>query len=193
MDDSQNQLVPELCTGRRPAAYAQEPRYNTLDGALLNTLNIQKVDDPNGFFLLTNHSFAFCPGAEQHVVLQTLSTDPFLYLGGKLDSYVGALGYLQSGVISRGYYAYSPEDTTRDGEPKYLSLDEIEELKEDMTDFEGARLDEAWVQDQRSKQEPDVQTIERYLRNKKVAKVPDLDVQDHPVYDTCLYWRQGNQ
>jgi hypothetical protein len=146
------------------------------------------VEDPNGFNLLTNHSFAFCPGAEQYVVLEALGADPFLYLGGKLDSYRGALGYLQSRIISVVYPVYSSEDTKRDGKPKLLSLEEIEELKEEMTDDSGARLNEAWVGDRRAEQEPDVKTIELYLRNKEVAKVPDLDVQDRPLFDTCLYW-----
>jgi hypothetical protein len=117
-----------------------------------------------------------------------LGADPFLYLGGRLDSYRGALGYLQSRIISMGYPVYSPEDTKRDENPKFLSLEEIEELKEEMTDDSGTRLNKAWVRDRRAEQELDVKKIERYLRNKEVAKVPDLDVQDQPLFDTCLYW-----
>ena len=183
--------MPEHCTGRRPAAFAQEPLYNTQDLALLSTLNIQRVEDPKGFCLLTNRSFAFCPGAEQGVLLKTLSTDPFLYLGGKLDSYIGALGYLQSNTIGVHYQVYNAEGTIRNG-PEYWSLEEIEGLKEEAFDDKDVRLDEAWIRDQRARQEPDVRTIESYLRNKEVAKVPDLDVQDYPVYGTCLYWpREG--
>jgi hypothetical protein len=146
------------------------------------------VEDPDGFHLLTNHSFAFCPGAEQYVALQTLLTDPFLYLGGKLDSYLGAFGYLQSSIISVGYAVYSPEDAKKDGNPNFMSLEEIEELKEEMTDVSGAKLDEAWVRNRRASQESDVEVIERFLRNKEVATVPDLDVQDHPLFNSCLYW-----
>jgi hypothetical protein len=176
--------------GQRPPAYAQEPLYNTQDATLLSTLDIQKIEHPKGFDVLNLHSFAFCPGAEQNVVLRTLSTDPFIYWGGKLDSYRSSMGYLQSSTISYGYETYSAGDSIRDGIPTLLSLEEIEELKGEATDQTGAKLDEAWVRAQRVKQEPDVQTIERYLRNKEVAKVPDLDdVPDCPVYDTCLYWR----
>jgi hypothetical protein len=176
--------------GQRPPAYAQEPLYNTQDATLLSTLGIQKIEDPRGFDVLSLHSFAFCPGAEQDVVLRTLSTDPFIYWGGKLDSYRGSMGYLQSRTISYAYETYSADDSIRDGVPTLLSLEEIEELKEEVTDPEGTRLDMAWVRAQRVNQEPKVQTIERYLRNKEVAKVPDLDdVQDYPIHDTCLYWR----
>lgn len=182
--------VPEQHVGQRPPSYAQEPLYNTQDATLLSTLGIQKIENPKGFDVLSLHSFAFCPGAEQSVVLRTLSTDPFIYWGGKLDSYRGSMGYLQSSTISYGYETYRADDSIRDGIPTVLLLEEIEELKEEVTDQTGAKLDEAWVRAQRVEQEPDVQKIERYLRNKEVAKVPDLDdVQDYPVYDTYLYWR----
>jgi hypothetical protein len=181
--------VPEQRVGQRPPSYAQEPLYNTQDATLLSTLGIQKIENPKGFDVLNSYSFAFCPGAEQSVVLCTLPTDPFIYWGGKLDSYRGSMGYLQSTTISWAYETYSADDSIRDGIPKMLSLEEIEELKGEVTNQTGARLDEAWVRAQRAEQEPNVQTIERYLRNKEVAKVPDLDeVQDYPVHDTCLYW-----
>jgi hypothetical protein len=176
--------------GQRPPAYAQEPLYNTQDATLLSTLGIQKIEDPRGFDILSPHSFAFCPGAEQNVVLRTLSTDPFIYWGAKLNSYRSSMGYLRSRTISYGYETYSADDNIRDGIPTLLLLEEIEELKEEATDQTGEKLDKAWVLAQRIKQEPNVQTIERYLQNKEVAEVPDLDdVQDYPVHDTCLYWR----
>lgn len=176
--------------GQRPPAYAQEPLYNAQDATLLSTLGIQKIEDPKGFDVLNLHSFAFCPGAEQSVVLRTLSTDPSIYWGGKLDIYRGSMGYLQSSTISSGYETYSADDSIKDGTPTLLLLEEIEELKEEVTDQAGTKLDKAWVRAQRAEQESDVQTIERYMRNKEVAKVPDLnEVQDYPVYDTCLYWR----
>jgi hypothetical protein len=173
--------------GQRPPAYAQEPLYNAQDATLLSTLGIQKIEDPKGFDVLNHHSFAFCPGAEYHVFLHTLSTDPLIYWGGNLDNY---RGYLQSSTVSSGYETDSADDSIRDGTPTLLLLEEIEELKEEVTDQAGTKLDKAWVRAQRAEQESDVQTIERYMRNKEVAKVPDLnEVQDYPVYDTCLYWR----
>jgi hypothetical protein len=181
---------PEQHVGLRPPAYAQEPLYNTQDATLLSTLGIQKIEDPRGFDVLSLYSFAFCPGAEQDVALRTLSRDPFIYWGAKLDSYRGPMGYLQSSMISHGYMTYSADDSTKDGIPTLLMLEEIEELKEEVTDETGTKLDKAWVRARRIEQEPKVQTIERYLRSKEVAKVPDLDdVQDYPVHDTCLYWR----
>ena len=182
--------VPEHCTGLRPSAYAQEPIYNAQDRALLRTLVIQVTEDPDAFYLLTNHSFAFCPGAEQYVVLQTLERDPFIYLGGTLDSYVGPLGYLQSNVIDVGYEVKSTEHATMVREdPKTLLLDEMEKLKEEAFDSSGQRLDEGWIRSERAQQEPDVRIIERFLQNKEVAKIPDLDAQDFPIHDDCLYWR----
>lgn len=169
-------------------AYAQEPLYNAQDVALLSTLDIQKVDDPSGFHVLTNRSFAFCPGAELHVILQTLVTDPLIYLAGELDTYLGALGYLQSRTIACGDHVVSSKDTTRDREPKLLLLDEIEELGEEIIDSSGARLDKTWLREKRAQQEPNVNTVERVLRSKEVALIPDLDVQDHPLYNICLYW-----
>ena len=182
--------VPEHCTGLRPSAYAQEPIYNAQDRVLLRTLVIQVAEDPDAFYLLTNHSFAFCPGAEQYVVLQTLQRDPFIYLGGILDCYVGSLGYLQSHVIDVGYEIKSTEHATNDREdPKMLLLDDIEELKEEASDYTGQRLDEGWIRNKRARQEPDVRIIERFLQNKEVAEIPHLDAQDFPIHNDCLYWR----
>jgi hypothetical protein len=167
--------------GQRPPAYAQEPLYNTQDATLLSTLGIQKIEDPKGFEVLNPYSFAFCPGAEQSVVMRTLSAEPLIYWGGKLDTYRGSMDYPQSSMITGGHETNSAGDSIRDGTPTSLWLEEMEEL---VTDQSGEKLDE------RTEQEPKVQTIERYMRNKEVAEVPDLDdVQDYPVYHTCLYWR----
>lgn len=146
------------------------------------------MDDPQGFNLLTKRSFAFCPGAEQYVLLETLATDPFLYLGGALDSYTGVSGYLQSSVVNVYYYVYRSGDPKEDEQSQAMSLEEIEELKEEMTDATGVKLDKAWVQKKRASEEQDVHVIERFLRNREVAMVPNLDVQDQPMYDTSLYW-----
>ncbi|ERF74748.1 hypothetical protein EPUS_04917 [Endocarpon pusillum Z07020] len=47
-----------------PAAFAQEPQFNTLDHQLLAHLDIQAVHHPAAFHLITAQSFTFCPGAE---------------------------------------------------------------------------------------------------------------------------------
>jgi hypothetical protein len=175
----------ENCTGRRPAAYAQEPRYNAQDGALLSTLGVQKIEDPNGFNLLTNHSFAFCPGSEQYVVLETLEAEPFLYLGGQLDNFPGGYHYLQprSNI--------SLKDPQGDGKPSIMSRDRIEEPADKTREDSAAKIDEARVGSRRASQLSDEQeVIERFLQNKEAAKVPDFDLQDQPVYNT---WpRQSN-
>ena len=150
----------ENCTGQRLAAYAQEPQYNTQDGVVLSTLGIQTIQDPDGFSLLTDHSFAFCPGAEYHVELQALLADPFLYLGGELLLRL---------------------DTPLGDEPNTTIMPR-EEATEDLM------VDEA------TSQLPDDQTvIRRFLQNRQFAKIPDLDLQNHPLHHTWLYWPITNQ
>lgn len=169
-------LVLESCTGQRPVAYAQEPQYNTLDGAFLSTLGVQKIDDPKGFNLLTNHSFAYTPGAEQHVIFQTLVADPFLYLTGELDRSPGAYPFFQP------------------RKPNIMSCEETEGLIDATRDDSAAKVDEARLGNRQASPLPDDQdVIEWFLRNKEAAKVPDFDLQDRPVYKTWLYWpRQSN-
>lgn len=187
-------LVLESCTGQRPVAYAQEPQYNTLDGAFLSTLGVQKIDDPKGFNLLTNHSFAYTPGAEQHVIFQTLVADPFLYLTGELDRSPGAYPFFQPRSISPVDPVYSPQDTDRYAKPNIMSYEETEGLTDATRDDSAAKIDEARVGNRQASPLPDDQdVIEWFLRNKEAAKVPDFDLQDRPVYNTWLYWpRQSN-
>ena len=63
-----------------PTAFAQEPRFNTLDHQLLAHLNIKAVNHPEAFHLITAQSFTFCPGAEQFVIRGTLSRSPAMHM-----------------------------------------------------------------------------------------------------------------
>lgn len=183
---------------------AQEPCYNLLDGPFLDSLGVRKVDHPQGFDLLTSNSFAYCPGAEQYVVLRTLRADPYLYLAGKLDAYRGALGCLQSRVISVAYEVYDDEETSleikgsdSDVKPEQiLGLTEIEEIvEEDKRPLynDGVKIDRQWVKGKRLGQEADVDVIQHFLLDKELAKVPDLDAQDFPIHDTYFHWRARGQ
>ena len=168
-------LMAEEHSNRHPTLFAQEPRYNAMDEDLLRTLNIRTVKHPTGFCLLNTRSFAFCPGAEQSVVLRTLPYDPAIYLGGKLESYKGSDGYLRSSVISRLYYLDGDEGKT-------LSLDEIEERG-------GSNDAQTWLQERRKEEADDVDVIHHYMKDKEMAKLPDLDAQDFPFYGMHLHWR----
>jgi hypothetical protein len=186
--------VLENCTRQRPAAYAQEPQYNTQDSVFLSTLGIQKIDDPKGFNLLTNHSFAYIPGAEQHVTFETLVAGPFLCLTGELDRSPGAYPFFQPRSISPGDPVYRPQDTDRHADPNTVSCQETGELIDATRDDSAAKIDEARVGNRQASPLPDDQdVIEWFLRDKEAAKVPDFDLQDRPVYNTWLYWpRQSN-
>ena len=184
-------LFLENCTGQRPAAYAQEPQYNTQDGVFLSTLGIQTIQDPDGFSLLTDHSFAFCPGAEYHVELQALLADPFLYLGGEL------LLRLDTPLGGAHHYHHNSQDPEWGGEPNTTTIMPREEATEDLmmdeaTSSSAAKVNRAPRGD--TSQLPDDQTvIRRFLQNRQSAKIPDLDLQDHPLHHTWLYWPITNQ
>ena len=70
----------ERVQGHHVPAHAQEPWYNDLDAALLETVNITKVDHPRGFELLDKHSCAYSPFAEEVVEEQILAKDPHIWM-----------------------------------------------------------------------------------------------------------------
>lgn len=201
--------LAEKHTGQRPMVAAQEPMYNSMDVEFLHALNIKVVEHPEGFTLLTNTSFAYCPGAEQYVTTETLKTDPHLFLGTKLDFYRGALGYLQSGVVSIAFPVWKGHEGQTFADAESLELDDIEKRLEEGVEematpittkelldgkneliLKGEKIDKDWVLRMRAKEEPRVDVIQHFLRNKDIAKVPDLDGQDFAVFGLHFAWRR---
>ncbi len=78
----------ERVQGRPVPAYAQEPHYNDLDAALLASLNVTQVDDPRGFELLDEHSFAYSPFAETTVKSLILARTPRIWLYRNFDPWL---------------------------------------------------------------------------------------------------------
>ncbi|EXJ62281.1 hypothetical protein A1O7_02714 [Cladophialophora yegresii CBS 114405] len=75
----------ERVSGQRVCAYAQEPKYNDLDGELLDALNVTLVDHPRGFHLLDEHSVAYSPAAEREVEAAVIARKPRVWLHRSLD------------------------------------------------------------------------------------------------------------
>ena len=58
-----------------------------------------------------------------------------------------------------------------------------------VVDHEGVNIDKDWVRKYGKEEECDVNVIQYYLRDKEVAKVPDLDAQDYPLHNLYFHWR----
>ncbi|RAK82937.1 hypothetical protein BO79DRAFT_212217 [Aspergillus costaricaensis CBS 115574] len=65
--------------------YAQDPVFNTLDTALLSSLDITVLESPLAFDKVTPRTFLFCPGAERTHLEQLLALDPAFVFGGPLE------------------------------------------------------------------------------------------------------------
>ncbi|GAT19802.1 similar to An07g04640 [Aspergillus luchuensis] len=65
--------------------YAQDPVFNTLDTALLSSLDITVLESPHAFEKVTPRTFLFCPGAERTHLEQLLALDPAFVFGGPLE------------------------------------------------------------------------------------------------------------
>lgn len=90
--------------GRRPRCLAQEPYYNTLDVAFLETLGVTVVNHPEGFDVLDGgrgSAFVYSPAAEQEVECQTMFYRPRIWLHRPLDHLLGTLGGSRGGEFSR--------------------------------------------------------------------------------------------
>ncbi|CAI7656547.1 unnamed protein product [Penicillium manginii] len=66
--------------------YAQDPVFNALDRALLESLGITVVDNPIAFERVTSKTLLFCPGAERKHLDMLLPSNPKLVLGGPLEN-----------------------------------------------------------------------------------------------------------
>ena len=78
----------ERVQGQPMSAYAQEPHYNDPDGALLASLNITKLEHPQGFGLLDQQSFVYSPAAEPAVQTQILARIPQIWLHRQFDPWL---------------------------------------------------------------------------------------------------------
>ncbi|OOQ91275.1 hypothetical protein PEBR_01672 [Penicillium brasilianum] len=65
--------------------YAQDPVFNTLDKALLSSLDITIITHPAAFTLITAQTLLFCPGAERKHLEQLLPFNPCMVFGGPLE------------------------------------------------------------------------------------------------------------
>ncbi|KAE8144204.1 hypothetical protein BDV25DRAFT_171939 [Aspergillus avenaceus] len=65
--------------------YAQDPVFNELDRALLESLGIVVVDHPLGFEKVSSSTLLYCPGAERTHLEQLLSCRPVVVFGGPLE------------------------------------------------------------------------------------------------------------
>ncbi|KAJ5099434.1 hypothetical protein N7532_006435 [Penicillium argentinense] len=66
--------------------YAQDPAFNELDRALLESLGMTVVNHPVAFERLTSNTFLFCPGAERKHLEMLLPSNPCFVLGGPLEN-----------------------------------------------------------------------------------------------------------
>ncbi|KAJ5182776.1 hypothetical protein N7492_000392 [Penicillium capsulatum] len=66
--------------------YVQDPVFNALDTALLESLGMIVVPNPVGFERVTRNTLLFCPGAERKHLELVLPSNPCLVLGGPLES-----------------------------------------------------------------------------------------------------------
>ncbi|KAJ5240998.1 uncharacterized protein N7469_002589 [Penicillium citrinum] len=65
--------------------YAQDPVFNALDRALLESLGMTVVESPVAFERVTSKTLLFCPGAERKHLDILLPSNPQLVLGGPLE------------------------------------------------------------------------------------------------------------
>lgn len=66
--------------------YVQDPVFNALDTALLESLGMIVVESPAGFERITRNTLLFCPGAERKHLELVLPSNPCLVFGGPLES-----------------------------------------------------------------------------------------------------------
>jgi SRR1 len=188
--------------GQRPEAFAQEPIFNTLDIALLAHLDIKVVEHPEAFNLITVHSFAFCPGAEQFVVRGTLSRSPAMYMGNSaLETYldpetgdprspnIGSIPLLVDHDDDHDKNSSSVQDqdadnkdrSGRDIKPHYRPHDIM--AHKDSLPFFNERADVDAVRGAR--------ILHRFKEGKEVFRLPDLEAHNYALYNTHLFWRSS--
>lgn len=180
---------------QRPAAFAQEPMFNTLDVALLAHLNIKVVEHPEAFNLITLNTFTFCPGAEQFVVRGTLIRSPAIHMGsGALETYRDPeTGDLRSPAMRIELIFHVDEDKSRleglDG------MDHAEERKE-LCRRENGETDEKFRVERMKGPNDDMvrgaSILHHFKKGKESFRLPDLEGHNYALYDIHLFWRSSN-
>ncbi|KAJ5948802.1 Sensitivity To Red Light Reduced-like SRR1 [Penicillium verhagenii] len=66
--------------------YAQDPVFNSLDRALLESMGITVVEHPVAFENVTRNTLLFCPGAERQHLELILPSNPGFVFGGPLEN-----------------------------------------------------------------------------------------------------------
>ncbi|KAJ5083166.1 Sensitivity To Red Light Reduced-like SRR1 [Penicillium angulare] len=80
--------------------YIQDPVFNKLDCALLESMGMTIVEHPVAFGYITRNTLLFCPGAERQHLELVLPSKPRILFGGPLEdtesdviqSFVGSMG-----------------------------------------------------------------------------------------------------
>ncbi|KAL3468622.1 hypothetical protein BJX64DRAFT_282781 [Aspergillus heterothallicus] len=65
--------------------YAQDPVFNDLDRALLESHNITVLEHPGAFEKVSSRTLLFCPGAERRHIELLLAHNPTIVFGGPLE------------------------------------------------------------------------------------------------------------
>ena len=174
----------------RPHAIAQEPHYNALDGRLLVALGIDQKHHPDALNSLTNHSFAYCPGAEQYIAILTVVAAPAFFLGSNLNRLSELNGCLHSKTPELAFPLYQGLKNRNYGAWLYsMHLDELKKLVGQVTFRGDINFLREYVE-ARSKDEPYVQAIRDYLAGMEAALLPDVDARDLPFHGQWLHMRK---
>ncbi len=157
-------LLSSTSTRSPPPAFAQEPRFNSLDNQLLAHLGIQTVNHPEAFHLITSQSFTFCPGAEQFVIRGTLSRSPAMHMGnGALETHRDpATGEMRAPDIGSRVLSLSNDSLGKEeraAEPESLRADAVR----------GANI------------------FHRFKKGKESCRLPDFG-HEYALYNVHLFW-----
>ena len=74
-----------VATSHKPRCLAQEPAYNDLDVDFLKTLDVEAVNSPAGYDLITEKSLVYAPYNEFSVEMDIISRKPAILITGKID------------------------------------------------------------------------------------------------------------
>lgn len=142
-------------------AYAQEPRYNSLDAEFLQSLKVKEVRNPTGFDSVTSHSLTYGPGAEMDVELRILRQKPAIHLGHKIEIFWRN----EQGKVCTTRIGTGPREGNTKQEEAHT--DRSTEVHDWEAEF----------------------AIEReFVENKQSAAVPTFSVKDEPFHEQYLYW-----
>lgn len=86
--------------------YVQDPVFNELDCALLESLGMTVIEHPVAFGHVTRNTLLFCPGAERKHLELVLPSNPGVVFGGPLENTESDV--IESFVKSMGSRALVP-------------------------------------------------------------------------------------